>query len=100
MSENKEPKCACCENGKEHVEKLEQDSINEYGWYAHAVPGDDVRNTPTGMNIHTHHLPESFNHPDLQLVIPIPYEQMNIMLGVLHAAVDNYIRKGIKAIYF
>lgn len=96
MSENKEPKCACCEHGEEHVDKLEKDSINEYGWYAHIVPDDDVRNTPTGMNIHTHHLPESFNHPDLQIVVPVSFNKVNIMMGILHSVVDNYIKKGIK----
>lgn len=96
MEKDKEPKCDYCEHGHEEVHKREQDGIKKYGWYAHFVPDDDERNTPTGINIHTHHLPESFNHPDLQIVFPVSFQQVNIMLGALHAIVDNYIRKGIK----
>lgn len=89
--------CACCTHGKEAVDKMEQESIKKYGWYAHVVPsGDYVENTPTGFNMHTHHLPESFDQLNLQIVVPVPPEKANVFLHILHNAIDNYVRKGIK----
>lgn len=50
--------------------KWEQESLEKYGWYVHYVGSD--RDVPTGYNAHTHGLVEKYNHPDLQIVCPLP----------------------------
>jgi hypothetical protein len=44
-------------------------TIAKFGWCGHYV-FDDV-DSPTGLNIHTHGLRESYGHPDLQIVLPL-----------------------------
>jgi hypothetical protein len=44
-------------------------AITKFGWCGHYV-FDDV-DSPTGLNIHTHGLRESYGHPDLQIVLPL-----------------------------
>lgn len=85
--------CFACEHGTEALEAFELKSIEDYGWYCHYVPSEDYDNSPTGVNIHTHHIQESFNHPDLQIVIPL---SQHTVLAVLHEVVNNFIKKGVK----
>jgi hypothetical protein len=89
---NRHHNCECltCKLGKEAVAKMEAESIEKYGWYAHYVFGDKM--CPSGVNIHTHYLVESFGHKDIQLCI-------NIDPTLLHFVIVNVvdgIRKGIK----
>ncbi len=78
--------CSVCEaiaRGKTKAEAFaeladrEQRHLHEYGWYAHYVMNDHF-DAPAGMNnCHTHGLVHSFNHPDFQIVIPIPPQKIN-----------------------
>ena len=70
MSENCEHGCEClvCEHGLDKAQQIEAEAITKYGWYAHYVTGDE---TDIRANYHTHGLPETHNHPDLQIVFPI-----------------------------
>lgn len=84
-------KCFACEHGKEAMEKFEKDSIEKYGWYTHFITDEDD-SSPTGFNAHTHHLMESYGHPDLQIVIPM---EPQLVSYIFHNAVNEYIKKGI-----
>jgi len=69
----------------------EQEAINEYGFYAHYVYETEGNREFNGLaNLHTHGLKESFNHMDLQLVIPI---NMQTASGLFHTVAKN-IKKG------
>lgn len=46
--------------------------MKKFGWYAHYVP-DDLT-SPTEFNAHTHGFEESWGHPDVQIVFPLPQE--------------------------
>lgn len=51
------------------LHEREQRSLLSEGWNAHFVVDD--HDCPFGVNYHTHSLPESFAHLDLQIVIPL-----------------------------
>lgn len=63
--------------------------LKEYGFYTHYVPDDD-EDSPTQINIHTHGLPDSFDHPDLQIVVPLEPQTAS---QILHDIV-SWIKKG------
>lgn len=51
----------------------DHDGFEKLGWFAHCVPGGD--NTPCGgFNYHTHGLETSWNHPNIQIVLPLRFE--------------------------
>lgn len=85
-----EEKCQCemCQFGSTFVEANEARFMQEYGWYAHFVPDDD--DCPNGVNIHTHGIRHSFNHPDFQFCIGINPQHA---MGILHLLVDK-IKQG------
>jgi hypothetical protein len=85
-----ECKCAYCEMGVEEVQKMEQECMERDGFYAHLVAKDE--NSPTGFNAHTHGLMVSWNHPDLQLVIPMKGE---VVMGLFWAAVNHIKDDGV-----
>lgn len=60
------------------IEEMHREMMKKYGWYAHFVPGDD--SSPTNFNAHTHGFVESWNHPDIQIVIYMPEEQLHSIL--------------------
>ncbi len=68
--------CEAVENGatleeaRAQFEQWAQEKMKEYGWYAHFVSDDE--DSPTRFNTHTHGLPETFQHLDLQIVVPMP----------------------------
>ena len=68
-NEHKNCNCAVCQHGLEAVEAHEAKCMEKYGWYAHCVAEDP--DSPTEFNYHTHGCMVSFNHPDLQIVIPL-----------------------------
>lgn len=80
-------KCECdvCrlmnEYGMTHEEALElgrrrdQEAIKKHGWVAHAIVD---RNS-----VHTHGLPESFGHLDLEVCLPVPPEKAHLWLAAL-----------------
>lgn len=57
-----EPPCFACEFGVEAFHADSKRMIKEFGWVAHGVP----------KNYHTHGLQENFDHPDIQIVFPMP----------------------------
>lgn len=62
--------------------------MKKYGWYAHYVPDDPT--SPTEFNAHTHGFEESWGHPDVQIVFPLPQGVAHsIFWNVVHA-----IKKG------
>lgn len=63
----KEENCDACENGIEAVIAHQEFLLRTKGWYAHAVP----------CNYHTHGLPMSFDHLDIQVTLPIDPAQVH-----------------------
>ena len=64
--------CECCADGMEAREKRERECIERDGWFSHIIqyaPG-----YPYDFNMHTHGLKENFDHPDLQICLPIDYK--------------------------
>ncbi len=59
------------EKSIQEIEEKQKKNIEDHGWYCHAIGGGDDQ-TPTGVNYHTHGCLESFGHPDLQIVAPMP----------------------------
>lgn len=72
------------------VKRVEEEGMKNFGFYMHFVI--DAIDCPNQSNIHTHGLPKSFNHPDLQLCFPLPEQ---IAASLIHSAV-NLIRSGIR----
>lgn len=84
MNNDHDDKCECaiCKHGPEKVHEWEQDCLNKIGWYAHQVPN----------NYHTHGLPESCDHPDIQVVLAL---DPNITHAVVAGIIEE-IKKGTK----
>jgi len=47
----------------------QEEMMKKYGWFAHYV--NDDSEYVLGINYHTHGLPETYDHPDLQIVFPL-----------------------------
>lgn len=47
-----------------------EEMMEKHGWYMHAVPAEDGIHA----NYHTHGLDETYNHPDLQVTLPLNHE--------------------------
>ncbi|WCF11554.1 DUF4262 domain-containing protein (plasmid) [Paenibacillus thiaminolyticus] len=71
---------------REMLTEWEKDNIEKYGFYIHIVPGT------TQCNYHTHGLVESFEHRDLQIVLPIDPQ----LAGALFHSIVNEIKNGKK----
>jgi len=63
--------CACCDGGmtKQDLANWEQENLKKNGFYIHAVPCSD---NDKFMNFHTHGFDRTWDHPDFQMVFPIP----------------------------
>lgn len=72
------------EEARERYRAFEQEKLAEHGWIVHFVDGDN--SSPTGVNVHTHGLMENYDHPDFQIVIPIPPQ---IIHPILEGLVDR-----------
>lgn len=72
------------------MQRYHDEKMAEYGWYVHFVPNDDT--TPFRVNIHTHGVTESWHHPDLQIVIPLPEK---VAHSILINAV-NLVKEGTR----
>jgi hypothetical protein len=84
-------KCDRCGTNKEELLKWQNDCMEKVGWYAHYVIDKDEQ-SPTGFNAHTHGLPESFNHLDLQIIISMPPNLAhNIFFNVVEEIVNGTI---------
>ena len=76
------------EDPMERMKRLHDESMKKYGWYAHYVPGDTT--SPTEFNAHTHGFMDTWKHPDVQIVAPMPQ-------GTAHGifwAVVNQLKEG------
>jgi hypothetical protein len=78
----------------EDLAKREKQMMEKYGWVTHFVVDTDDNeakvSTKTGVDIHTHGLEENFNHPDLQIALPI---DASIAHSILTSIIDN-IKEG------
>lgn len=64
------------------IQKQQQELLATFGWYSHCIPSGD--NTPYGFNYHTHGLENSYNHRNIQIVMPVDH-------GTAHAIVADLI---------
>lgn len=82
-------KCEChaCTYGIDATRAREKELMEKYGWYAHIVMDDEQ--SPTGFNYHTHGFTESFNAPDIQIVIPIQPEIAHAIADTIVAALQS-----------
>ena len=60
-------RCKVRESGVGESIAWEIDCMERFGWYVHYVT-----DAPSGADVHTHGLRESFDHPDLQLLVRLP----------------------------
>lgn len=60
--------------------------MKKYGFYTHFVFDDDFDNSPSGVNLHTHGMDISVNHPDFQITVPLEPEVAN---GIFHNLFDR-----------
>ncbi len=58
--------CYICKNGLEKAREWERECMEKYGWYCHFIFDD--KDSPYGRNVHTHGMPLSFGHLDLQIM--------------------------------
>ena len=73
----------------EDLQRKQAAMLEKYGWMVHYVFDDDE--SPNRTNYHTHGIADNFNHPDLQICLPI---QPEVAHGLFEAAIDN-IKKGV-----
>jgi hypothetical protein len=69
----------------------EKVGIEKIGWYMHYVPSGD--GTPFGANAHTHGFAENYDHPDIQICVPV---DPKIMHSIFWTVFNDFISKGIK----
>lgn len=86
----KECKCDFCNLTAEEALAKNNDAIKKYGWVAHIII--DETDCPFGMNVHTHGLPETYGHMDLQICFPLPPEDCH---AILINAIEEHIKKGV-----
>ena len=65
----------------------ENEMLEKYKYIVHYVLDCDL---PFKVDIHTHGLPENFNHPNVQIILPL---EKNIAHGILNTVV-NIIEDG------
>lgn len=64
------------------LQEWQNKCLNEHGWYMHYVPDDT--SSPYSVNIHTHGLLKNFNHPDIQICMPLSKKVVqSIFIGVI-----------------
>lgn len=67
---NHDTDCECCKGGLAAFKEREQQMFEKHGWVAHFVTDDDPT-SPTGFNCHTHGFEQTFDCPDVQIVLPL-----------------------------
>lgn len=82
------PECAVCALGLEAVKTRDREAMEKFGWTAHIVVDDP--DVPYGFNYHTHGFPETFQCPDMQIVLPLP---KNMSHTIMHTIV-TLMREG------
>lgn len=66
----------------------EAEQLEKSGWFIHFVAGDPDRSI--APNYHTHGLVETYQHPDLQIVVPL---DTKTLYHIFHTIVDE-IKQG------
>ena len=66
--EHNDCECMACEKGIDALLKWQDECIQKYGFYMHAVKHGQY------VNYHTHGFVDSWQHPDMQMVIPVDAE--------------------------
>ena len=82
-----DPACFACTHSIEELEAREREAMEQEGWYAHIVVAEKEGDL---ANYHTHGMPHSFQHPDLQVVLPM---NPNVIHNVVHGIVEK-IKEG------
>lgn len=59
--------------------RVERTLMRRFGWFSSFIPDDPT--SPTGFNMHTRGFEESWGHPDIQIVVPLPPE---VAQGILN----------------
>lgn len=75
------------EKGFVEMHEWEQTMLNKHGYYCHYVEDSSF---PYELNAHTHGLEDSFDHPELQIVFPLPME----VVGKIFSVVVSKIKDG------
>lgn len=76
------------EGSFEDLHRRHDEFLERYGWVAHYVMDDTAY--PNKTNYHTHGLSENYNHPDLEICLPIRPEHAH---AIFKAAVGR-IKEG------
>lgn len=81
----------CCHD-LNRLKNLEREAQKKFGWYIHIVDrGDD--SCPYGFNAHTHNLRKILDHPDLQIVFPLPQDIVQPIFTNLVTMMKNENRR-------
>lgn len=93
MRVNHEDGCSCVicsgEMTRKELTTKEVQLMKKYGWYAHMVVADPY--VATGFNYHTHGIETTFEHLDLQIVLPLRGERCHDIASVLYDQIKNGI---------
>ena len=82
--------CDVCKKRADAIIRLQIESIDLYGWVVHYVYDDKM--CPAKVNIHTHHVQESFGHKDIQVCLNLKPELVHRLL----VNIVNNIKTGVK----
>lgn len=64
----------------------EQEMLDKYGWVVRYVFETDAHEFDGLANIYTKGLPESFGHPNIQVVLPLPQDIIHsVLLGMVES---------------
>lgn len=72
MSHLDDCECVVCKHGPEGLDRIQNESIQKYGWFAHYVGELEGHRETNLVNFHTHGLSDTHNHLDFQVVLPVP----------------------------
>lgn len=78
-------KCTSSEALDAH-DKWAVECMKKYGFYIHFVIDGDFENSPSGVNHHTHGIPQSHACHDFQITVPLDPE---VVSGIFHNLYDR-----------
>lgn len=88
MKNKKDISCEKCENPEAYEQKIKDVTEKGPGWYTHYITDDDIT-CPNNFNVHTHGFPEKYNHPDIQICIPMPPKQAHALIWGFLSALEE-----------
>lgn len=77
------------EDRRKKIIEQQKTYLDKYGFYVHFVFDDHT--SPTKVNIHTHGLPETYQHFDFQIVVPL---NSGVAHSILTTLVEN-VKSGV-----